>query len=189
MPRRDPKVVRAIQAASQRMLDGNPIEVEVGRLSVIALSEESGVARTRLNREYKEERDAHTLAVLRAQAPGEPTTPRERELRDQVATLTDQVEVLNDQRLGLSQLRDSWKQAAEHFIRAAHVKQVEVNRLREKDAVSMKVRARLKNDLEAAIARPEQAEFELLQREAQPGQATPVRSLRPVGSSDIPDEV
>ena len=76
MPRRDPKVVRAIQAASQRMLDGNPIEVEVGRLSVIALSEESGVARTRLNREYKEERDAHTLAVLRAQAPGEPTTPR-----------------------------------------------------------------------------------------------------------------
>ena len=66
---------------------------------------------------------------------------------------------------------------------------MEVNRLREKDAVSMKVRARLKNELEDAIARAEQAEFELLQREAQPGQATPVRSLRPVGSSDIPDEV
>lgn len=185
MPDRDPVVVRAIKAASQRLLAGTPERVEVGRVSVTALSEEAGVARNRLNREYQQEREEHVVAVLASQAPGEPSTVRERDLLAQVAELTDEVAGLRDRVTELSQAKDSWKTAAEHFIRIVHVKQVEVNRLKEKVDVASKVRSRLRRELDDATARAEQAEFELLQREA--GEKQVVRTLRAVNPGD-PDE-
>lgn len=182
MPQRDPAVVRAIKAASQRLLDGTPEVVEVGRLSVSALAEEARVSRNRLNREYQQEREEHVLAVMAAQAPGEPSTARERDLLTQVATLSDELAALRERVSDVTHSKDSWKTAAEHFIRVAHVKQVEVNRLKEKDEVARQVRNRLRRELNDAIARAEQAELELLRREA--GAEPVVRDLRPVRPRD-----
>ena len=112
MPQRDPAVVRAIKAASQRLLAGTPEVVEVGRLSVSALAEEAGVSRNRLNREYQQEREEHVLAVMAAQAPGEPSTERERDLLAQVAALNDEVAGLRDRVTGMTRSKDSWKTVA-----------------------------------------------------------------------------
>ena len=188
MPQRDPAVVRAIKAASQRLLAGTPEVVEVGRLSVSALAEEAGVSRNRLNREYQQEREEHVLAVMASQAPGEPSTERERDLLTQVATLTDELASERDRVTELTRSKDSWKTAAEHFIRVAHLKQVEVNRLKEKDEVATKVRSRLRQELADATTRAEQAEFELLQREASEGTSGVIRDLRSVRPGDLNDD-
>jgi hypothetical protein len=184
MPQRDPAVVRAIKAASQRLLAGAPEVVEVGRLSVSALAEEAGVSRNRLNREYQQEREEHVLAVMAAQAPGEPSTERERDLLAQVATLTDEVAALRDRMVEVTRSKDSWKTAAQHFIRAAHLKQVEVNRLKEKDEVARQVRSRLRRELDDAKARAEQAEMEMLTGEASDGSPGVVLDLHAVARRD-----
>ncbi|MEB0200379.1 hypothetical protein QN345_13160 [Cryobacterium sp. 10I1] len=128
-----------IVEAMRRVLAGNPLHIETGRYSVLALAEESRVERNRFNREYSDLRDEFKSMVKAGTAAPEPSSNLEVSLADDLAETADALESMTQRYTEAREERMQWKEAAETFVRVIQTKDIEIAAL-QTDARTAKLR-------------------------------------------------
>jgi len=124
----DPSVERRIREASERLLSGQPRTVTSDRLSVVELSQEAGVSRARLYREYAHLKDEFLARAEEATADPPPATPREQALLDQVRAHEEEISSLTARLTDVTNGKSQWKEAAEAAFRIINLLEVQMNR-------------------------------------------------------------